>query len=50
MSNENRKTSYALCAQCRKKLRDPLDNPVYVVQLDKYFCDDKCWNKWRKSQ
>jgi len=38
------------CALCRKRLKDPKDNPVYVVTLDKYFCDDKCWNKYRKSE
>lgn len=25
------------CAECGKKLRDPKDEPFYVVVLDKYF-------------
>lgn len=37
------------CSECGKKLEDPKDNPVYVAPLDKYFCDDKCWNIFRKK-
>jgi hypothetical protein len=37
------------CAECHKRLKDPKDNPLYVSQLDKYFCDSKCWNKYRKE-
>ena len=35
------------CSKCGKRIKDPKDNPIYVVALDKYFCNDKCWNSWR---
>ena len=36
------------CGQCHRRLKDPLDAPLYVVVPDKYFCDAACWNKFRR--
>lgn len=37
------------CAECDKRLRDPKDEPFYVVALDKYFCkEETCWDVFRK--
>jgi len=44
------KSYVSKCAQCRKVHREPKENPIYVVRLDKYFCDDNCWNLWRKAE
>jgi len=34
--------------KCTCKLRDPKDKPFYVAALDKYFCDERCWDAFRK--
>ena len=39
----------AKCKQCHKPLKDPADNPIYVVRLDAYFCDQKCLTKERNK-
>ena len=38
------------CRQCRKKIKDPKGSPIYVSQIDMYFCDEKCWDKYRKKE
>jgi len=30
------------CKGCRKKLRDPLDNPIYLPDEDEYWCSQRC--------
>ena len=36
---------YAKCRECGKKIKDPADNPIYVVATDEYFCNQKCLTK-----
>jgi len=33
------------CKQCGKKLKDPADEPIYVVRTDEYFCNQECLTK-----
>ena len=33
------------CKGCRKKLRDPLDNLIYLPDEDEYWCSQKCMDK-----
>jgi hypothetical protein len=48
MSNQHEPESE--CEQCGKKLKDPGDDPIYVVALNKLFCrDSDCWDIWRKE-
>lgn len=47
--NEARLAYRCKCAQTGKAMVDQRDNPIYVVALDKYFCDAKAWDKWRKA-
>ena len=32
----------AKCKACGRTVKDPKDDPIYVVQMDAYFCDQKC--------
>lgn len=48
--NEARIAYRCRCGQCKRDMVDQKDNPVYVVALDVYFCDAKCWDKYRKAK
>ena len=40
----------AKCRQCGKTVKDPDDEPIYVVRTDEYFCNQKCLTKNREPK
>lgn len=39
------RTYKAKCKTCGATLKDPDDDPIYVVATDEYYCDQKCLDK-----
>ena len=33
------------CKGCGKRLRDPEDNPIYLVRDNEYWCSQPCMNR-----
>ena len=32
------------CKGCGRRIQDPADKPIYISQLDEYWCSQKCLN------